>query len=156
KPGEKLQDKLTQLSKKYAQQLGGRQVTAKSRELLLAEFERQLRDAGQYRNDKKKERKEKNAERDGLNVDRALEARRMSDLKAKLNRALADCDLLFVPRLTRRSNGGFIPNRVHRLSDIQVECLKEFMQSGKPVLACFGPTNETAELGLPPDTSGPD
>jgi hypothetical protein len=61
-----------------------------------------------------------------------------------------------VPRLTRRGSGGLVPNRIHRLSDIQVECIKEFMEAGKPVLACFGPTNEPPELGLPPDTAGKD
>ncbi len=61
-----------------------------------------------------------------------------------------------MPRLTRRGSGGLVPNRIHRLSDIQVECIREFMEAGKPVLACFGPTNELPELGLPPDTAGKD
>src|SRR6185437_13094907 len=95
--------------------------------------------------DKKKEAKDEATEFDVLNKDRVLEAQRTTDLKAKLKRSLDDCDMLFVPRLTRRSSGSLIPNRIHRLNQVQVESIKEFMEAGKPVLACFGPTNEPAE-----------
>lgn len=155
-PGEKVADKLTALSKKYSRELGGRQLTARGREVLLEYFEGLRTQAKQELDDKTNEKKEKQKEFETLNKDRVIEARRTSDLKAKIHRALEDCDLIFIPRLTRRSNGALIPNRVHRLSDMQVESIKEFVQKGKPVLACFGPTNEIAELGLPPDASGPD
>jgi hypothetical protein len=156
KPEEKLQDKLDKLSKRYARLLGGGQLTALGREKLLAYFQRQREQSRQDLDDKSKERKAAQAEYNGLNKDRLLEARRMGDLKAKLSRTLAECDLLFVPRLTRMSKGGMVPNSYHRLSDIQVECIKEFMETGKPVLASFGPINEPPELGRPPDAAGAD
>ncbi len=74
KPGEKLQNKLDKLSKKYAQQLGGRQITAAGRETLLALFEGQLKQSRQDLDDKRKEQAETRKERKGLNVDRVLEA----------------------------------------------------------------------------------
>jgi tetratricopeptide (TPR) repeat protein len=71
------------------------------------------------------------------------EQRRMTDLKAKLQRLLADCDLLMVPRLTVRNtaNLGNIPPQVYPLDAAQVEAIKEFLKAGKPILACFGPLN---------------
>jgi hypothetical protein len=72
------------------------------------------------------------------------EQRRMSDLKAKLQRLLADCDLLMVPRMTLRNTASpfnNIPPQVYPLDPAQVEAIKEFLKAGKPILACFGPLN---------------
>jgi hypothetical protein len=156
KPGEKISDNLDRLSKKHARELGGQRLTVKDRERALRFFEAQLAQSRQERDDKEKELNETRDERKTLNADRVLEAKRMSDVKAKLNGSLEECDLLFVPRLTRMGSGRMITNRIHRLSDLQVECIKEFMQAGKPVFACFGPTNEPPDFGLPPDTGRPD
>src|SRR5439155_535728 len=92
-------------------------------------------------------------EKAGLNVEEAAEQRRMTDLRAKLERLLADCDLLLVPRMTLRNaaQGDSINPRVYQLDNAQVEALADFVKSGKPVLACFGPM---ASPGGPP--AGPD
>src|SRR5439155_14406379 len=82
---------------------------------------------------------------------------RMTDLKAKMAKLLAECDLLIVPRLTLRnltsSPPDFIPARLYRLDDVQVGAIKEFMKAGKPVLACFGPSNEPADRRAPGPTT---
>src|SRR5207249_2977423 len=48
------------------------------------------------------------------------------------------------------------PAQVYRLDDAQVEAIKDFLKSGRPVLALFGPGNESPErrAGMPPQ--GPD
>ena len=72
----------------------------------------------------------------------------MTDLKAKMLELLAECDLLIVPRMTLRNVTCQRPasrSRLYRLDDAQVEAVKEFLKAGKPVLACFGPTNEPAD-----------
>lgn len=83
-------------------------------------------------------------DKQGLNVENLTEMKRIADLRAKMNRLLADVDLLLVPRLTlknvTREYG--VPNRVHRLEEAQIAAIKEFMKVGKPVLFCLGPANE--------------
>jgi len=91
--------------------------------------------------------------------ERALADRRVSDVKAKMNRILDDCDLLIVPRQTLINiHANFmIGPRAHALTDSpdtgmpfaeraarsrQVEVIREFMRRGKPVLACLGPIND--------------
>jgi hypothetical protein len=78
------------------------------------------------------------------------EQRRMTDLQAKLQRLLADCDLLMVPRMTLINTAGRFSNiapQVYPLDPAQVEAIKEFLKAGKPILACFGPLNWPQELG---------
>jgi hypothetical protein len=58
--------------------------------------------------------------------------------------------------LTRRSNGGFVPKAVHRLEAEQVAVLREFLQAGKPVLACLGPVNEPPGMAFLPEPPGLD
>ena len=152
---------LDDLTKKYAKQLGGRKVDEGLRQRQLAFFEQNslLLNAvlNQYRTDRDETAKEKQT----LNVDIAAEERRMTDLKAKLQRSLSDCDLLVIPRMTIRNVivGDRVPNQVHRLDEAQIAAIKEFLKAGKPILTCFGPINEhpsdvmnMARLGL----SGPD
>src|SRR4051812_15999819 len=81
----------------------------------------------------------------------------MTDLKAKIAKLLAECDLLIIPRLTIRDiiSSYRIAPRFYRLDDVQVEAIKEFIKAGKPVLACLGPTNEPANARTPPPP-GPD
>ncbi|MFO0851325.1 MAG: hypothetical protein U0871_22625 [Gemmataceae bacterium] len=75
--------------------------------------------------------------------DRAVENRRLTDLKAKLGQAVADCDLLIVPRLTvvDLARGDVIPPNLFNLAKEQAEMVKEFVKAGKPVLFALGPTN---------------
>jgi hypothetical protein len=107
------------------------------------------------------ERKELNnvrREMRGLNVEDLSEQRRITDLRAKLGRMLADCDLLVVPRLTLvdvvRPDRN-IPNRVHRLEAAQLDAVKDFVKAGKPVLFCLGPSNEPRGR-FDPAGGGPD
>ncbi|HTU20386.1 MAG TPA: hypothetical protein VMG10_20145 [Gemmataceae bacterium] len=98
--------------------------------------ERQLEQA---RNDKAK-----------LNVRALEEQQQMSDLRAKLRRLLADCDLLIVPRMTLRNTAAGFPGlrpRYYPLEAEQVAAIKEFLRAGKPILACFGPLNWPQEDG---------
>jgi hypothetical protein len=78
------------------------------------------------------------------------EQRRMTDLKAKLQRLLVDCDLLMVPRMTLRNTASInsnIPPQYYPLDTAQVEAIKEFLKAGKPILACLGPLNFPQGLG---------
>jgi hypothetical protein len=102
-----------------------------------------------------KERDDLRHELAGLNVEDLSEQRRISDLRAKFKRMLSDCDMLIVPRMTlfNVARGDLIPNRVYRLEAAQVEAIKEFLASGKPVLFALGPTNEPPAR---PDFEGPD
>ncbi|HTU90678.1 MAG TPA: hypothetical protein VMF69_11435 [Gemmataceae bacterium] len=84
-----------------------------------------------------------------MNVPKLEEQRRMTDLQAKLQRLLADCDLLMVPRMTllNTANSRNIPPQLYPLDPAQVEAIKEFLKGGKPILACFGPLNFPQEIG---------
>ncbi len=94
------------------------------------------------------ERQALRKEKKGLNVENLAELQRLSDLRAKMSRLLADVDLLIVPRFTLGNvNVNFmnIPNRAHYLDEAQLAAVKEFLKVGKPVLFCLGPPNEPAE-----------
>src|SRR5206468_717356 len=82
--------------------------------------------------------------------------RRLTDLRAKLAAAVADCDLLIIPRLTVMDAGKsvWIPPSVYsyfNLVDEQAAAVKAFVKAGKPVLVCFGPTSIGEGLPVPPD-----
>jgi len=72
--------------------------------------------------------------------ERTVQDRRVSDVKAKFNAALADVDLLIIPRYTlvNATIGRGIPPSLHTLSKPQIEVIRDFMKAGKPVLACLG------------------
>jgi hypothetical protein len=91
-------------------------------------------------------------DREALSVESLTELRRMSDLTAKLNRLLADCDLVIVPRFTIYTvmPPQNISNDLHLLGAAQTAALKQFMGNGKPVLACFGPPNDARPQMAPP------
>ncbi len=98
------------------------------------------------------------AEQKDLKIDNLKEQQRITDLGAKMNRLLADVDLLIVPRLTlldipRRE---IIPNRVYKMDDAQLGAVKDFMKAGKPVMFLLGPANEPTPGLEMPGMSGPD
>jgi hypothetical protein len=157
KPDEKESEKLAFLTAKYAKQLQGRRVTEEMRQAQVAVFRQDLASLREALAEVTRRRDQARAELDKLPVDDLREAARLSDVKAKMDRALADCDLLVVPRYTRQPNGSLAaPNRLHRLSDAQVASLKEYLQAGKPIVFCLGPVNEPEDMDMMPDAGGPD
>lgn len=90
-------------------------------------------------------------EQKGLNVEDLSEQRRITDLRAKLNRMLADCDMLIIPRMTlfNVARGDRIGSGIYKLDDSQINAIRDFMRAGKPVLFCLGPTNEPPERADP-------
>src|SRR5207244_11849498 len=88
--------------------------------------------------DEKKELLERKAT---LNTEELAEKRRITDLKAKFTRMLADCDLLIVPRLTLvdLATRQMYNYSTYKMDDAQVEAIRHFIKSGKPVLLCLSP-----------------
>lgn len=78
---------------------------------------------------------------EAMKNERAYEARRSTDVKGKFATAVADCDLLIVPRMTVQNvaRGGVIPSWLYNLSAEQADVIREFVKAGKPVLGLFGP-----------------
>jgi hypothetical protein len=150
KRGEDTRKKLAELSRRFGSLFDG-SVTAEDRPVLQRWLEGGLKAMREELAENRKELAAKRKERDKLDLDRIYEAQRMSDVKAKLTYALADCDLLLVPRITRRDNGQVITPNLHNMSAEQAQCIKAFLAAGKPVLACLGPTNEPPRPFEPPD-----
>jgi hypothetical protein len=142
---------LEELTKKFAADLGGEKMTEELRRINVEALRRRIASIDTALVNIRKERDDKVAERSGLKVEQLGERRRLTDLKAKLDRELADCDLLVIPRLTIYDviTGFRVPQRAHLLSDVQVEAIKDFMKSGKPVLACLGPTSGVEQEQFP-------
>jgi hypothetical protein len=151
---------LQDLTKKYAKRMDVDEVTEPLRKLQLRFLEQQLAVREQALKQTQEERDTAAKEKSALSIDSSAEMRRMTDLKAKLDRALADCDLVIIPRMTLRNVniGDRIPNRVYRLEDAQVNAIKDYLKkSGKrSVLVCFGPTNEPADSRPDLDSGGSD
>ena len=149
-----------ELSRKLAAQLDGEKVTVELATIQAALAQNSLEyidkavPAYRQRLDEIKDEKAK------LNVPALKEQQRMTDVKAKMARLLADCDLLIVPRMTLRNVADEfenIPPRYYRLDDAQVEAIKDFLKAGKPILACFGPSIAPPSEGpAPPGEEGPD
>jgi len=155
-PGEDTQAKLKQLTAKYGRLFVGGRVTEAGRLLLQESARRDLNNVTDELANARKELQAKEAERASYDLDRVAESRRLSDIQAKLSFALADCDLVIIPRLTRQSSTGqLIIPRLYRFSDEQLAALREFVQAGKPLLVCSGPINEPAGLRLPPELGPP-
>lgn len=149
---------LADLVKKYGDELGVKKLTEEDRTEQLDAMESALAYRQTQLDEQHKRRTETLDEKNKLNVDQLAEQRRLSDLQGKLSRLLADCDLLIVPRMTLRNvnTGELISPRVYRLDDVQVNAIKDFIKSGKPLLACFGPTNESQDRPPSLEGSGPD
>jgi hypothetical protein len=137
---------LDELTKKYADELKGHKLTEEERRVNLDRFKQQVALMDFLLTQQKEAREETLKEKKGLSADTLAEQRRISDLRAKTSRLLADCDLLIIPRMTlfNVARGERIPNRVYQLEQSQVEAVRDFLKAGKPVLICFGPTNEPA------------
>ncbi|MBA4187748.1 MAG: hypothetical protein C0467_06985 [Planctomycetaceae bacterium] len=111
------------------------------RPILLAGIARQAARAEQEVKDAEKARAEAQEQVDAIYQDeRAVQDRRVTEVKAKFAGLLADVDLLIIPRHTlvnavieRR-----LPPSLHTLGKEQIEVIKDFMKAGKPVLACLG------------------
>jgi len=147
-----------ELSKIYAKDLKGRRIDQPLRRRQLAFWQQNEAILKAILNQYQEDRETTAREKAALNVDGTAEQRRIADLKAKLDRALADCDLLFIPRYTIRNimSGFHIPNQVHRLDEAQAAAIRDFLKAGKPILACFGPGNTPPGERMTPGSEGPD
>ena len=148
---------LDELNKKYADQLRGRKIDESFRKRQLAALAQGEGILNAVLRQDREEREAAVKEKASLNVDESAEQRRITDLKAKLDHAIADCDLLIVPRMTIRNVifGDRIPNRFYRLDESQAAAVKDFLKAGKPLLACFGPANESPRDAMQLTQVGP-
>jgi hypothetical protein len=129
-------------------------VTAANRQRLLDRLHSNLAFAEEINDLDRRQRESVVKELTGLKEEDIRERRRMTDLRAKLDNELAECDLLLIPRQTILSNGTPIVKglpEVHDLNADQAAAIKEFMCRGKPVFACFGPRNQPGLGATPPD-----
>jgi hypothetical protein len=119
----------------------------------------------------KLEERRKQAEKqldEALKDERGLEDQRVTDIEAKMTRILDDCDLLIIPRPTlinlhagmmigagffalrdkneNENDPRFVPSKTLAK---QVKVIRDFIKRGKPVLACFGPTNRFNGRNVP-------
>jgi hypothetical protein len=92
--------------------------------------------------------KERQAVEDRLTAafrdERSVQDRRLTDVKAKLSRLLADVDLLILPRFTTSdvTRLGGVPSDLHALDKDQVDAIRDYMKSGRPLLALLGTISE--------------
>lgn len=135
---------LATLDRQFGRQLGRPIRTEADRTLIKQVFEANI----QLRRDELAEFAKAQAElapryHEVLANERAVEGRRQTDVKVKFAAAVADCDLLIVPRLTALdlARGDIIPPNLFNLAKEQAEVVKEFVAAGKPVLFALGPTN---------------
>ena len=129
-------------------------VTNANRQRLLDRLRSNLAYAQEIVDQDQRQRDETAKELAGLDEEGVYERRRMTDLRAKLDRELADCDLLIIPRQTIMADGLPIAEGlpdIHDMTAEQAAAVKEFMRQGKPVFACFGPRNQPGEGATPPD-----
>jgi hypothetical protein len=119
-------------------------VTEELEPELQATLAKQLSKAKQSLEESQK--KLKSADEDlkqALKDERPIEDRRISDAKAKLAAKLSDVDLMIVPRFTiedaTEGEGPDVAASIHGLRKEQIDVIRDFMISGKPVLACLGP-----------------
>ncbi len=88
---------------------------------------------------------------DAMANERAVESRRTTDVKRKLAQAIADCDVLIVPRQTTPNlvTGDFLPPAIYSLTEEQADVVKDFLKAGKPVLGLFGAVNPNDSRPIP-------
>jgi hypothetical protein len=141
---------LKDLTKEYGEQLqlkerGVKEVTEEIRQSvinrnLIPQIALLRMELDSTQNDRRATRDEQQK----LNITGLAEQRRIKDLKAKLARKLANCDLLVLPRMTLRNVANQrenLPAFIYKLDPVQVAAIKDFLRKGKPVLALFGPNN---------------
>lgn len=92
--------------------------------------------------------------RELLGNERAGEGRRQTDVKEKLQRIVSDCDLLIIPRLTTLNlqKSEVISPSFYTMPKEQADVIRGFIASGKPVLACLGPSKIDVGRGPLDDT----
>jgi hypothetical protein len=128
-------------------------VSEEVRRAYLEHLEKEwLPELRERRQQAEKRQTEAAGEKGKLNVEGLEETRRLRDLRAKLSRTLADCDLLILPRMTlfNVARGERIQGWLHHLDNAQVDVVKDFLKAGKPVLFCLGPPNEPPDRPPPP------
>ncbi len=116
-------------------------------DLLTSELEELEFEQQSWRERRKKLVQDKEA----LNAEELAEKRRIADVKAKMDRVLADCDLVLLPRLTlvNVAESQNFNYDAYRLDDAHVEALKGFIRAAKPVLFCLSPPRDEKD-GLAP------
>ncbi len=126
--------------------------TERGREPALKRFQEELALDQQERQNRQELLHEITQEIKQLDADQIGERRRMTDLRAKLDRWLSECDLVLVPRVTTNPEGVPIaPAQVHGLDAQLVAALKDYLRSGKPILVSFGSVNRPTGSPEPPD-----
>lgn len=146
---------LEQLNQQLSEMLGGRKMSAAMRQANIVTLEPQIELLRDFVARQEKDRAEVLKQLETVpGQERLAEYRRMTDVKAKFERLLSDCDLLILPRLTLRNviAGDAVPAQFYRLDESQAEAVKDFMRQGKPVFALFGPTAEPPGSRRPPVT----
>jgi hypothetical protein len=136
---------LEELNKLLRQRIR-REVTEEIRQLNIKAIDDRVKQIDERVAEIDQERRETDAQLSALlKNERAFEDRRVTDVKAKLSRLVADCDMLIVPRLTVMNASAVeaIDPSFYKLSADQVAVLKDFMKTGKPVLVCAGPNADT-------------
>ncbi len=139
----------------YARLVRGGTVTEELEPEVLASLQRQFNRADQILIDARKAQASAEAKlRDALSDERTIEGRRITDVKAKLTRVLADVDLIVIPRFTVEdaTEGPDVAASLHGISKEQADVIRDFMLKGKPVLALLGPISSRTG----PATDGPD
>ena len=112
---------------------------------LIAKLDAQKVLTEQQINEAEKERQAIDAKLTAAYQDeRSIQDRRLTDVKTKLTRLLADVDLLVIPRftITNVTTGREIPPELHALDKDQIEAIRDYMKSGRPVLAMLGSISE--------------
>ncbi len=123
---------------------GGKFETEADRKKVLVQVDENLSAISTEFTEAEAEAKKSNEKYELLNQnERVAEARRQRDVKQKFRNAVADCDMLIVPRITATnlSRGRAFAPALFYASVEQAEVVKEFLSAGKPVMALFGPTN---------------
>ncbi|MBI3409912.1 MAG: hypothetical protein HY040_16355 [Planctomycetes bacterium] len=152
--GWKLIDRpLLEKLRKQGRNISAEDVTEKYRDAYLNLVAENIDDLQADLKEGRRRRDKLLQEKGQLNVENLAEQRRITDLRAKFKRMLADVDLLIVPRVTLLNiiKGERVPSRVHGLDDAQMDAIKDYLKSGRPALFCLGPANELFE-----DEPGPD
>ncbi|MCI0639845.1 MAG: hypothetical protein L0Y70_12280, partial [Gemmataceae bacterium] len=121
--------------------LGVYQIDKELRDDYLEDLRRTLEDLGKSHKRFQDMRQKALDTKQSLVLDNLEEVRRITDLRAKFNRVLADLDLLVLPRQTIHdvALGWVWPYEWYKLDAAHIDAIKDFMKAGKPVLFCMGP-----------------